>query len=145
MDDENVSMDELRAVLGSTTAVTSIPYELRPVGEIEGSQSRPGVPGDEGPVDTAVSRRSTVEPINAGWGRRLEDGSMVFPESRISEFCDQWNCMDHGAGLEGGERKRRKRIERAGMKLLCNYNLIIGQGPRTRVLLSTSDFRGKYN
>ena len=44
-----------------------------------------------------------------------------------------------------GERKRRKRIERAGMKLLCNYNLIIGQGPRTRVLLSTSDFRGKYN
>ena len=101
MDDENVSMDELRAVLGSTTAVTSIPYELRPVGEIEGSQSRPGVPGDEGPVDTAVSRRSAVEPINAGWGRRLEDGSMVFPESRISEFCDQWNCMDHGAGLEG--------------------------------------------
>ena len=101
MDDENVSMDELRAMLGSTNAVTSIPYELRPVGEIEGSQSRPGVPGDEGPVDTAVSRRSAVEPINAGWGRRLEDGSMVFPESRISEFCDQWNCMDHGAGLEG--------------------------------------------
>ena len=63
MDDENVSMDELRAMLGSTNAVTSIPYELRPVGEIEGSQSRPGVPGDEGPVDTAGLHRgvSTVD------------------------------------------------------------------------------------
>ena len=90
MGDENVSLTDL---LNSTSV--EIPYELRPVAEIEGPQSRPGVPDDEGPVDTAVSRRSAVEPISAAWGKRLEDGSMVYPESTISEFCDQWNAMDH--------------------------------------------------
>ena len=88
-------------VLNNSPAVVPLPYELRPVAEIEGLQSRPGVPDDEGPVETALSRRSTMEPINAAWGKRLEDGSMVYPESRISEFCDQWNCMEHGEGLSG--------------------------------------------
>ena len=77
----------------------------------------------------------------------------------LSGLVSQWGCEPGGdrerqmgpspwGGRNRpckGERKRRKRIERAGMKLLCNYNLIIGQGPRTRVLLSISDFRGKYN
>ena len=88
-------------VLNNSPGAVPLPYELRPVTEIEGLQSRPGVPDDEGPVETAVSRRSTMEPINAAWGKRLEDGSMVYPESRISEFCDQWNCMEHGDGLSG--------------------------------------------
>ena len=91
----------LTDVLNSSPDVRALPYELRPVTEIEGLQSRPGVLDGDGPVESAVSRRSTMEPINAPWGRPLEDGSMVYPESRISEFCDQWNCMEHGEGLSG--------------------------------------------
>ena len=97
-DDGDMSLID---VLNNSPGARPLPYELRLVTEIEGLQSRPGVPDDDGPVETAVSRRSTVEPINAAWGKRLEDGSMVYPESRISEFCDQWNAMDHGVGLSG--------------------------------------------
>ena len=32
---------------------------------------------------------------------RKMNGTLVFPESRISEFCDQWQCMDRGEGLSG--------------------------------------------
>ena len=73
-------------------------YELRPVGEIEDSRSQPGVPGDEGPVGSVVSRRAAAEPANAAWGRRLEDGSLLLPESRMNDICDQWQSLDRGVG-----------------------------------------------
>ena len=58
----------------------------------------------------------------------------------VAVFCFAWqrrmSLGQGGVDWDGGEK--------SGFAL-CNYNLIIGQVPRTRVLLSTSDFRGKYN
>ena len=83
-------------------AAPSIPYELlRPEGEIENSRSQPGVPGDEGFAGAMVSRRAMMEPADAAWGRRLEDGSLVLPESRMNDICDQWQSLDRGDGLSG--------------------------------------------
>ena len=81
---------------------SSVPYELlRPGGEIENSRSQPGVPGDEGTAGAAVSRRAMMEPADETWGGRLEDGSLMVPESRMNDICDQWQSLDRGAGLNG--------------------------------------------
>ena len=93
----------LRDMLNAGVAdgsIPAIPYELRPVGEIENSRSQPGVPGDEGLVSSVVSRRAAVEPAGVAW-TRLEDGSLMYPESRMNDFCDQWTSLDHGDGLNG--------------------------------------------
>ena len=83
-------------------AAPSIPYELlRPEGEIENSRSQPGVPGDEGIAGAVVSRRAMMEPADETWGERLEDGSVMVPESRMNDICDQWQSLDRGAGLNG--------------------------------------------
>ena len=42
-----------------------------------------------------------MEPVNEAWGDRLEDGSLVVPESRMNAICDQWQSLDRGDGLSG--------------------------------------------
>ena len=81
-------------------SIPGVPVEMRPLMEIEDSRSQSGVSGDEGPVGSVVSRRAAAEPAGVAW-TRLEDGSLMYPESRMNDFCDQWQSLDHGEGLHG--------------------------------------------
>ena len=66
----------------------------------------------------------------------------------VAVFCFAWQRrMSLGqGGVEWGGAEESGGVEWGGAEesgfALCNYNLIIGQGPRIRVLLSTSDFQG---
>ena len=94
----DVSLHDMLNAGADDGSIPGIPVEMRPLREIEDSRSQSGVSGDEGPVGSLVSRRAAAEPADAAWGRRLEDGSLLLPESRMNDICDQWQSLDRGVG-----------------------------------------------